>query len=381
MRPLFFVASFILSQIAFAESKSTDVETLRQIVEINSGTSNQAGVLKVQQWFEGELSSLGFKTEIQKSNLLLAEKEGSNKKFITFLTHADTVFDPTHAFQRFDLSGDTAKGPGVIDAKGGMLVILKTLKEHLKDQKYSLRVVSSPAEETGTQGYLADLPKYAASSLLVLGFEPALDNGNIVNERRGNRWYLVKVTGKEAHAGRAHKDGRNACVELSEKLVRIAKLTDYSKDVTVSVGRIDGGQNKFNIVCGFAEAKIDTRFSTRKDRDRLHEKIMKILNSTYVQGTTTAVVIDNDAPPMAKNVASAGYVKVLAKIISEKEHRTITAEKSGGASDANYMSEPGVAIVDGLGPVGGKMHTAEEFIDLKTLETRSQALVEFLKTL
>lgn len=194
--------------------------------------------------------------------------------------HADTVFDAKSPFQHFTLNqdGTSAKGPGIIDDKGGIVVALEGLRRFLSedDTKYKFRFISSPSEETGSTNVLEKYNSFAGDTWLVLGFEPSLENGSIVESRRGNRWYHIKVHGKEAHSGRAHKDGVNACHELATKITRISALTNYKKDVTVSIGHMNGGQEKYNIVCGQAEAKIDTRFSTPMDRTELISKIDRI---------------------------------------------------------------------------------------------------------
>ena len=381
---------FYVAQTSPAQGKTPELTgALQYMVEISSGTTQSSGVGEVQKLISEKLHELHFQTEIRAGNLLVGTLVGEKAGEVTFLVHADTVFEESSGFKGFKLSADeqTATGPGVIDDKGGITVALAALKLYLRDHpkpKYSLRVISSPNEEIGSNEFLEDFKKWSAQSILVLGFEPALEDGSIIESRRGNRWYKISIEGRESHSGRAHKEGINACLELSNLLVKLSALTDYSKNITVSVGRIEGGKDKFNIVCGNASAKVDTRFSDFKSRDELHHKIEKILSKSSVHAQSdgtpakTTYTLANDCPPFSVSKSSKKYIQKYLKIAEKEEGAHLKSLRSDGAADSNYFSRPGLATIDGLGPVGGKMHTKEEFISLKTLETRSSALAKFL---
>lgn len=352
-------------------------------------------VKTVSDKIAAQLKTLGFKTEYlphptdpNASPLLVGTLLGSKAQFITFIMHSDTVFENPSAA----LKEENGKlfGPGVIDDKGGVVVALKGLADFLKSSPtpaYSLRVIVSPTEETGSTGFLKNFSNYAPDSFMILGFEPALEDGSIVESRRGDRWYKIAIQGKEAHAGRNHKQGINACQELAIKIDQLQKLTDYDKDITVSIGHIEGGKDKFNIVCGSALAKIDTRFSDIASRDALHKQIELILKNPVVESFEThehaqiSYTLEDDCPPFATTLASKPYLETYKSILSKIENMPIQSQKSGGAADSNYFSREGAVVIDGLGAVGGKMHTEEEFLLLSSLETRAKALTEFLSTI
>lgn len=378
---------------------ASEIEDLQTLVNINSGSDNPDGVNRIQDWLADRLKRNGFEitfksnggSKTQSGKLLVATLTGSDPHFITLVMHADTVFERSHPFQSFKFShdGNRATGPGVIDDKGGMLVALNGLESLLKagkKPKHSIRVVSSPSEETGSGAFLDDFKNFSKDSWMVLGFEPALDDGSIVESRRGTRWYHLHATGKEAHAGRAHADGINACQELADKLSQLSKLTDYASDVTVSIGRMVGGQDKFNIVCGSAEAKIDTRFADLKSRDLLHKKIDEILKHPIAHSKSSGQLVqlsytlDDDTPPFSASKQSRRYVDRMRKIIGDIEGKQPGAKISGGAADSNAFSREGLIIIDGLGPVGSKMHTSEESILLSSLKSRAQGFAGFLES-
>ena len=107
---------------------------LERIVNINSGTQNFEGVRQVGVVMRAELDALGFKTEWidgaawNRAGHLVATHAGTSQK-ILLIGHLDTVFDRDSPFQKFErIDADTARGPGVIDMKGGDVIIIQSLK-------------------------------------------------------------------------------------------------------------------------------------------------------------------------------------------------------------------------------------------------------------
>lgn len=382
--------------ISIAHGESS-LNLLKQLVLINSESKNISGVNQVQEIVASKLKDLGFKVSFienpngknKSGKLLVGTLPGIQNEQITLVTHADTVFDQNFTGFEVSKNQDKAKGPGVLDNKGGLVVALEGLKLYLSKNKplYSLRFISSPSEEIGSPGFLDLFRKYGKDSFMILGFEPSLANGSIIESRRGNRWYHIKVSGKEGHAGRSHKDGINACHELAMKIDQLQQLTNYEKNVTVSIGHIKGGKDKFNIICGEAEAKIDTRFSEIDHRDQLHKKIQEILSKSYVKSASnqipavTKFELADDCPPFSITETSKPYLTKYKHAIEKIEGKAVKSEKSGGAADSNYMSRKDLIVIDGLGPNGAGMHTKDETILLSSLKTRSQALALFLESL
>jgi glutamate carboxypeptidase len=371
-----------------------EVGFLKKLVDINSGTKNARGVAEVQALVEERLIALGFQIERKSASdgkipghVLSATKKGRQRKFISFVSHADTVFEPSTGFERFEFVGrNRAIGPGVIDDKGSILVVLLGIENYLKGlgerlPKYSFRFICTPSEETGSVGFIPILKKASRDSCLVLGFEPSLENGDIIHSRQGGRWYEVEVKGREAHAGREHREGINAVHELAIKIQRLEELTDYAKELTVNVGSVMAGTGKANVVCGFASLKLDTRFPDVKAGEKLHQKIVKILQKTHVKGAKTSFRVTEHFPPLMKDKKSSLFISSYCQILSRIEKRRVNARKSGGGADSCHMGRPGLVVIDGLGAKGGGTHTSSEWIELNSLESRSRALAEFLRQL
>jgi glutamate carboxypeptidase len=198
--------------------------------------------------------------------------------------HADTVFESDTGFLRFELlDAVAARGPGVIDDKGSMVVLLLALEKYFErtEKPVSIRVICTPTEELGSPGFSKILEKIGDSSRFALGFEPALADGSVVHSRQGNLWYRIQVTGKEGHAGRAYRESVNAAHELCLKLMELQKLPGKSPLPTVNIGTIRAGEGKYNVVCGRAEGFVDIRVADRKQLEQVEKGVAKIFKKTF----------------------------------------------------------------------------------------------------
>ncbi len=365
-----------------------EVNRLTELVNMNSGSANIKGVLEIQKKIKPWFESLGFSVSLidnpdgekVSAPLLVAEMKGEKPETITFIMHADTVFEPSSAFQKAVIKDEHFMyGPGVMDDKGGIVVILKAMEDYFsksKTPKYTLRILVSPNEELGSIGWWKTFQDYGQKSWLILGLEPGYDDYGIVHGRKGNIWYEIRVKGKEAHAGRDHKEGINACQILADKMVEIKKLTDYKKNITTSFGRIEGGQDKYNIVCGEALGKLDIRVPDLENFKSIKAKMASVLKHPQISFTIT-----DETAPFNVNKLSRPIVQKYLDGIYKVEGKKVISHSSGGVGDVNHFSREGVIILDGLGPVGGHAHTEKEFLDLRTIETRSKILTEFLLSL
>lgn len=371
---------------------------LEKLVNINSGSSNIQGVNEVQMLTASELNRLGFHTyfvdnpnpDCDSGKILIGELIGANEeKFISFLSHADTVFEKDDNYNGFLLerAHGLAGGPGVIDIKGGTVIGLSAIEEYLEKHPkppYSLRFISSPNEEVGSTGFHDLFRELSEKTSLALGLEPCLDDGSIVNCRQGNKWYEITVHGIQAHSGRAYHFGVNAAVELANKIVELDKLTDVDREITMNIGAISSVHGKFNIVCGHATTKVDLRYSDPSIASEIHSEVKRITHENYIRSHATGekakseLHLVDDCPPFCETPESINLINEYVKIIQKVESKTITAKKSGGASDCNYFSRPGLPIIDGLGAKGTGMHKKCEKIELDSLQTRSSALAELL---
>lgn len=373
------------------EMPVSELELLKSMLAVDSSTLNLGGVSQLQAQVASILEEIGFRVrtlrgEARFADLIIAERPGRTAKYITLITHTDTVLGNERAFE-LNLPEGRAFGSGVIDNKGGVVVGLSGLRRFLKrlpETEYSLRWICSPNEEMGSIGFTEIFRELGADTVVAFGLEPALDNGSIIHQRRGNRWYNIEIEGREAHAGRSYGRHANAAHDLAAKIVELNKLINYRRHVSLNVGHINAGKDKYNVICGFANAKLDVRFPSFESRDALHRKIERILNESVevsVDGefkTRTRFEIVDDCPPFTLTRRSKKLARSYAALVSQLEGRKVYSQPAGGAGDVNYLSTDTNFVLDGLGPVGGEMHTTHEFVHVDSLKTRAQALAGFL---
>jgi len=345
-----------------------DLET---IVKINSYTQNKAGVDKVGQFFDTWLEELGFETTIYERELIgnhryYTSKNNQNSKKLLLLGHLDTVFPP-EKFEDYTQDDEWIYGPGVCDMKGGNIVALAALrelhKENIEIQNIDILFVSD--EETGSDDSKYLSAKLAQEYDYCFVYEAAGRDMEVVTARKGVGTFFIDIVGKAAHAGNCYIDGSDANLEASYKLQELVKLTDLEKGTTVNVGKIDGGIGA-NTISPHANMTFEIRYKTKKERDRVLQKIDEIVSTSYVSGTTSSLRGGIQRDVMQTSEDSLELIKNIETITSQK----IKYEERGGVSDANIVSSNGVVTLDGFGPFGDGDHTVNERANKESFDSR-----------
>ncbi len=305
----------------------------------------------------------------------------ADRDAILLVGHHDTVF-PKATFAGFREDGALLRGPGVLDMKGGLVVVgyaLGALSAAGLLARVPVRVVSVADEEVGSPEGKALVLDAARGAACALVFESGRTGDQIVTRRKGIIGMTVVAHGKAAHAGNNHADGVNAIWALARFVERAQELTDYERGVTVNVGKIAGGIGK-NTVPDRAEALVDCRFLTARDGEALVDKLRDAADAAAekVFGSRIEVHGGISRLPLEKTDASAVLMAEYAACARAAGLGADEAPLIGGGSDANTVAGAGVPAIDGLGPRGKGFHTVDEFIERATLIPKTAALVRFL---
>ena len=226
------------------------MDTWRKLVDRDCGPDNKDGVDAVGKEAAAFLENAGFSVHFhtyeKAGNMLVAEYGDMTKPFIILTGHMDTVFMKGTAEERpFHVDGNRVTGPGALDMKGGMTILLhvaKLLTENGYD-RYPIKIILAGDEETGhtNSGAAEDYLKEARGGVMGFNMETGFLDNRIVIERKGVAQYLFHFHGVGAHAGNNPEDGRSAVKELCHKVLDIEALTDRDKGTNVNVGVISGG--------------------------------------------------------------------------------------------------------------------------------------------
>lgn len=363
-----------------------------QWAEINSGSHNLEGLVVMCSRLEEAFRPLG--GEVRRVELLpeqsidnrgnyaetalgqaLSIRKRQAAPLRVFLgIHMDTVYGPQDPFKLVRQEGNLLRGPGVVDAKGGLVVILVAL-EALERSEVAARigweVLINPDEELGSPGSAPLFAEAARRSHLGLVFEPTFPDGAMVSERKGSGNFSVVVRGRAAHAGRDFDAGRSAVVAASEFAVRAHAINGTIPEATINTGRIDGG-GAVNVVPDLAIVRLNVRIARREDEQPVQAALKQLAAEMAARHGVSAEVHGGFlSPPKVLDSATQALCDQIATCAVELEV-PMTWRKSGGVSDGNKLAAAGLPVVDTMGPRGGGLHSPDEYLLLDSLPERAK---------
>ncbi|WP_223266445.1 M20/M25/M40 family metallo-hydrolase [Gelidibacter gilvus] len=381
------------------------IDLLKKSVNINSGTMNFPGVIKVGELFKAELDQLGFQTELTngeaygRAGHLIAKRTGKKGPKFLLIGHLDTVFELDSPFQEYTmLDENIMKGPGVADMKGGDVIIILAMKA-LKDagvlDDMSIEIIMTGDEElSGEPIELAkkDLIEGAKRADIALGFENGDNNPKtIVVARRGSSDWQLKVTGVPAHSSQVFtKDiGVGAIYETSRILNEFYLQLSKEKDLTFNPGFIIGGTDlnlnddltggtafgKDNVVAQQTIVHGDIRATSLEQLEKAHGIMKQIVANNYPNTSAELIFNDNGYPPLALTEGNTKLLKVYDTVSQDLGFGAVEAvnPRNAGAADISFTSGYVDMALDGLGLTGGGGdHTIEETGDLRTVATQAK---------
>ena len=291
---------------------------------------------------------------------------------VLILGHMDTVFAAgTVAERPFVVRDGRAYGPGVVDCKGGLTLVYHVLQLLQQDgilETLAVRVAFNADEEISSVHSRPWLEQLAAKSACVLVAEPGRPNGDMVNQRKGIARYELEISGLAAHAGADHEKGRSAVEELAHWILALQGKTNYEAGTTVNVGVVSGGSAP-NVVAAQARAQVDVRILDSGEAALLEQFLREREAKPFTAGVAVKVTGGLRRPPMLPSAQTLALGEKL-KQIGMAVDMPVTWAATGGGSDGNFAAHLGVPTLDGLGPVGGRAHSEEEYLELSSLAIR-----------
>jgi glutamate carboxypeptidase len=371
----------------FNERRDEIVSTIRELVEIESPSDNKAAVDRVAEAVAHKFSQLGGKVEVRVhpakdfGNHLQVDFPGkSAAKPVLLLGHYDTVYPlGTLATMPCLAVGNKLKGPGVLDMKSGialMLHALAALQQWHGGLPRPVTVLLVSDEEVGSDSSRAITESLAKKAAAVLVLEPSYGRqGAVKTARKGVGEYLVKVTGKASHAGLDFQRGVNAILELARQIEKISSFTDLKKGLTVNVGIVTGG-SRTNVVPAEAAAQIDVRIARMKDAAGIDKKMRSL--RPFKRKCKIEITGGINRPPMERTAGVAALYAQASAIARELGWKLGEAAVGGG-SDGNFTAGLGIPTLDGLGGVGDGAHATHEHILISELPRRAALIAGLIE--
>jgi len=360
---------------------------LEALVNQDSGTYDPLDVNRLADMLVAPLRDLGMEPtrfpQTTYGDHWLWEKRGRADKRLLFISHIDTVFSSgTTKARPFSVAGTRAYGPGVLDMKGGITVVLFALR--------ALKAVGSPAwRDAGIAWFLnSDEEVLSASSrpliraqaersTSVAVTEPARPGGEYVIARKGAGKFFLDITGKAAHAGNQPELGRSAVFAMARKICDLHAMTDLAEGTTVNVGVVRGGERS-NVVADHCAAEIDLRAWTPTAADRAIHRFHEITAHPHLDGTTAHLTGDMNFPPWPEGLPGTMALLALVQEAGRELGLSLTGIPTGGGSDGNHASAVAPTL-DGFGPQGSLAHAPEEYIEIPTLVERAKVTARFIE--
>jgi glutamate carboxypeptidase len=375
---------------------------LVRLVNMNSGTMNFAGVRAVGAVLRAQFDSLGFTTRwvdgtpFHRAGHLVAEHKGPGPK-ILIIGHLDTVFEPSSPFQKFEkLNDSTARGPGVIDMKGGDVIALYALKA-LKDagalDRMNVVVVyDGDEEDSGAPLSLArkTLIDAAHGATAALGFEDgAGDPRTAVISRRGDLGWTLDVTGTPAHSSQIFtKDvGAGAIFETSRILHQFYDSLSTEKYLTFNPGLALGGtavtidttetvgsaNGKTNVVAKTMIVPGDLR-ALSPAQESATEAAMRRIVARHLPNTEASITFHDGYPPMAPTDGNRKLLAMYDQASRDVGSTPVVAvdPSRAGAADISFVANIVPMNIDALGLAGSDDHTDKETANLNTLPVKTK---------
>ena len=381
---LFFFPFDMKSLPDYFQSRQSEIlDSIHQIVEIESPSNDVEGSRAVVDFLIGELENIALDLRIER---IAAENVGehliirafpSDEKPILLLGHTDTVHpigaksqNPTR------IEGDKFYGGGIFDMKANCVLMLETLRAFAElnlQPTRPLTILLSCDEEIGSCTGREIVEREAANAAFCYVCEPSA-NGKVKTGRKGTANYILKAHGIPAHAGLEPEKGASAILEIARQIERIHSLNNPEIGTTTNVCTVAGGTTT-NVIPEHAACSIDVRFSSMAEAARIESAIVNL--KSFGGKVSLEISGGLNRPPLERTANVINLYEKARRIAAQFDYE-LGETQVGGASDGNFVAALGVPVLDGLGISGAGAHSLDEFVFVEDIPKRAMLLANLI---
>ncbi|CAB3731877.1 M20/M25/M40 family metallo-hydrolase [Achromobacter ruhlandii] len=375
---------------AAEQQKQAMLDTMRDLVNIESGSRDVEGVERIAALIGERLKALGGKVEILQPTdisrlddtpervgpMVHAEFKGSGQKKIMLIAHMDTVYrNGMLKDQPFRIDGDRAYGLGIADDKHGVAIILHTvaLLQKLDFKDYgTLTVLINGDEEISSPGARATITRLGADQDAVFSFEGGGAEGRLTLATSGIGAAYLTVQGKTSHAGARPEGGVNALTELSHQILQLKDLSKPEEGLKLNWTVAQAGTNR-NVIPGQATAQADARALKVSDFDALERTLQERIQKKLLPEAKVSVKFEVRRPPLEATPASRALANHGVAIYQELGlPMKVIDRASGGGTDAAFAAlKARGPVIEGMGLSGFGAHSNDaEYIQIPSIVPR-----------
>ncbi|WP_438999452.1 M20/M25/M40 family metallo-hydrolase [Variovorax beijingensis] len=376
-----------------AKEKPALLETLKELVSIESGSRDLEGLEKISDLIAAKFKAMGGEVELVDTSAeayrmedtpekigraVRATFKGTGKKKIMLIAHMDTVYTVGMlGKQPFRVEGDKAYGLGIADDKQGVAVITHTVAmlQALKFKDYgTLTVLINGDEEISSPGSRALITRLGGEHDAVLSFEGAsVKEDKLSLATAGIASVTLNVTGKASHAGSAPELGVNALYELSHQILQMRDLSDPATGLKMNWTISRSGSNR-NVIPASATAAADVRVLKVSDYDRIEQQVQERVKKQLIPEARVEMKFERRRPPLEATGASLALAKHAQQIYKDELGRPLGADDkvAGGGTDAAFAAlKTKAPVVERFGLQGFGAHSADaEYVLVDSIEPR-----------
>ena len=376
-----------------AQERAPLIDTLRELVSIESGSRDIEGLNRISEVIAGRLRALGGDVQFVEpgadverfedtpdeiGRMVLARFKGTGTRNILLLAHMDTVYERgMGAQQPFRIEGNRAYGLGIADDKHGVALILHTLAvlNALNFREYgTLTVLINGDEEISSPGSRGLITRLGGEHDVVISCEGGGGEGrpSVRLATSGNGDVLLKVTGRAAHAGAAPQQGRNALYELAHQIMQMRDLSNPAVGLKLNWTVASAGAVR-NVIPAGAQAMADVRVQRMADWDVIERAVRERVAKRLIPDTEVEVIVERRRPPLGPTPASRTLAIHARRIYAELGlPLRVIAQGTGGGTDAAIAAlDTQAAVLEGFGLQGFGAHSSDaEYVDLDSAEPR-----------
>ena len=272
-------------------------------------------------------------------------------------------------------------GRGSNDMKAGLAVMMQCIKtacENRENYPGNIEIAFLCDEEAYSIGanYLA---KAGVTADFGLSAEPEF-NPAIVGAA-GKTLIKAYVKGVPSHA--AHpQDGVNAVEDAAKFICGYSALDNPAHDKIAAQPyvtlRIDGGIKEYSlIVPDNCEILINKHTVPGETRDVVIERLQNITEEMELKSEFRFSIEEPYYPPYSIDEDNEN-IKVIKQIFSDVTDCTLSLGYGDGVSDNNIIvPQCGIPVIC-LGPTGGNMHAANDWVDIEEIKTVLKIYLKYL---
>ena len=383
---------------AIESERAPLIETMRQLVGIESGSRDPEGLAQVAAVIADRLRALGGDVELvshddpyvmvdtpaEIGQSVVGRFRGRGQGRILLLAHMDTVYLRGQlADQPFRVSDGRAYGLGIADDKSGVAVILHVLAALRAldfDDYEQITVLINADEEVSSAGSRGLITELGAAHDAVFSCEGGGASDRLALTTAGIGAVLLNVTGRASHAGSAPERGRNALYELAHQVLQMRDLTDASAGIKLNWTIASAGATR-NVIPAAASATADFRVLRVAAYDEVERQVRARIRDQLIPDTTVSVSFERRRPPLEPTPAARALAAHAQSVYGEIGRPLgVTDQAAGGGTDAAFAAlETDAPVIEGFGLIGFGAHSdAREYVELDSIVPRLYLLARLI---